>query len=1253
MNQDTADIRNRRIPRSFRRLRRGCWKLLLWFVVGSAVLVSIGRLAAPHADYFRPVVERFLADAFDRPVRIERIEARWPRLSPHITLIGLEVGQAEERLLDIDRARLEFKLYNLVRPGRNSFELVVLGLDMSLVQDDQGRWSWRLDRGGTFAEGWEQVVSAGDVLLRNAGIRIAPRGLAELQLGVPVARLSRDADRLRVRLDAVPEGGSGDMVEARLVLHMPQSRLESLAGYARAPNISVSRMALASTSRDVVDLRAQMQWWVNWQRGDVGRLHAEVDLHSLAERGIAGRLSSHFRLDGEWSDDRVALELNAREFGNGEAVLIDGLAYGRSKDRLGVVAERIELGYLHALLQPWLDFSRYWPASVSGAVSGLRIGATETGSLYLGEGRIQDLVLNAVDPEFSAALEQVDLGLVGDRLMIRPSGSATFEMPLLYMQPLAFDDFSGTLALGNMRADLRGVSLAHPEFHLIVDGAIDFKGETPFVDMVIDIPRLSSQEPRRWLPRRGIGPNTRNWLDEALLEIGSARAITTLFGEPVRWNHHVPEGSVNSHAVFSGLRLAYAKDWPVAENIQGHVEFSGESVEAAAESVEVAGVNLRVPRMRIAQGRDAEIELRLTARQADAAGLANLAAALPLFDEGRALKPMQWQGSASAEADIWFPVKRRDNWRLVGAIEFDDAELELGTQGVELTGISGQLPFTRQRMGPARLAARMHEETIAVEMDSWFAPEFTLSLAGIFPVRGLVPANLRSRLGPVLEQLDGRARFEVEFARAENDDSESSLQLLLSSRLEGISSALPAPLAKSAGSVWPFELIMPLGEARLPVQFAVEGLFSGQWLMLDDYWQLGLGLGGAAIDLPAAENFNIKGNLPSLDIDLWLGLFSKLGVNTGPLDRLDQGSGLSGWLDVDVEALRVQGASLGGAKLAMRREQNYWRLVGQGERVEGSVRFPASDAAERSIVADMARLAWPILQREEPETPSTPSGMDPRTLPALDIVVRDLQWGALDLGEFRLSSHHNGRGLQIEQVSSFRDGLELTGAGEWLHSDDGPISRMRLRLAAADLGKTLDQAGFDLALRRGQAVVELEGRWPGSPLDISLPRIHGGLDLIITDGVIPEASPGAGRLLGLVSLNSIPRRLRLDFSDVFGDGLSFDRVAGHFDLADGVATTEDMRIDAPAAELRMRGRTDLENRTYDQTLIVRPGVGSALPIIGALAGGPVGAAAGAALQQIFSKPLGGISEVRYSVTGSWREPVINPVAVEAAEQDDG
>lgn len=1246
MTTETGRIRDWRLLRAFRRLRRRCWKLLIWFVIASAVVVSIGRLVAPYADAFRPVVERFLARSLERPVRIDRIEASWPRLSPQITLLGLEVGTPENRLLNVDRARLEFKLYNLLRPGRNSFELIVLGLNLVLIQDEQGRWSWRLAGGGSFAEGWEQTISAGDVILRDSGIRIAPRGLPDLIWSVPQARLSRAADRLRVRLNALPEGGTGDLMEARLILHMPDSRLESLRGFASAPNIALSHLAFDSTAEGVADLRAQMQWWLQWNRRDGARFHGRMDLHSLARGGIAGRMSSRFELDGRWRQGELAVELNAREFGDGDEVLIDSLAYGTRGDRHAVVADRIELDYLHALLQPWLGFLEFWPDRLSGVATDLRLGMDANGALYAADGLLRELALGLDKPEFSLSLDDAALALDGDRMLIRPSGAASIELPELYPDPLSFDHLNGAIGLQRDRVTFNALAFEHPEMAAIVDGAVELGAGAPFLDLVVDTPRMSSQSPRRWLPDKGIGPNTRKWLDEALLAVGSASAVTTLFGDPRVWKRHVAPGAVNSRIAFSGLRLAYAKDWPVAEQVAGTVEFSGESMHAVADSGRVAGVTLRAPEVSFAEARNAEIQAHLTSVNSSADDLSRLAKALPLKGVDGALDQLQWRGAAAAEAQLWFPVKRREDWRLLGSILFQDAAMTVEEQGITLAGIAGELPFTRERLGPANLRATMLDESVEVTLESRFQPEFSLALQGRFPLRGLIPADWKSALPEIMDRLDGSALFDIGFARGDSATDTQGLEMRVTSSLVGVEMDLPAPLRKQPADRWASALRLPLNGAQRPVQFKIGDRLAGQWLRRSDKWQLALGLGETDADLASGENFVVAGRLPSLQIDQWIGLLPEIPVSGLQNNTGGDAAGLSGRLDVAVDDLRVQNTSLGPIELALAREGRYWRLNGSGERIEGSVRFPVSGVADRAIVADMARLIWPVSEADEPVPPSPPSRLDPRRVPAFDVVVRDLQWGALELGEFRLSSHRSNDGLEIEQVSSRRDGLELSGSGEWVNNGGEPLSRMRVRLTTADLGQTLNRAGFDMALQRGQSAIELQGRWPGSPLDLSLQRVEGSLDLVVTDGVIPEASPGAGRLLGLVSLNSIPRRLRLDFSDVFGDGLSFDRVAGHFELSGGAATTDDLRIDAPAAEVRMRGRTDLENRTYDQVFIVRPGVGSALPVIGALAGGPVGAAAGAALQQIFSRPLSGITEVRYSVTGSWRQPVIEPIAVE-------
>src|SRR5699024_9203419 len=124
-----------------------------------------------------------------------------------------------------------------------------------------------------------------------------------------------------------------------------------------------------------------------------------------------------------------------------------------------------------------------------------------------------------------------------------------------------------------------------------------------------------------------------------------------------------------------------------------------------------------------------------------------------------------------------------------------------------------------------------------------------------------------------------------------------------------------------------------------------------------------------------------------------------------------------------------------------------------------------------------------------------------------------------------------------------------------------------------------------------------------------------------------------------------------DFRDVFGQGLKFDRIAGTFELAGGVARTEGLRLKSPAADITVRGLTDLGAQTYNQTIIVEPEVGGTLPLLGGLAGGPAGAAAGLVLRSLLERPLQDITEARYRVTGSWADPTVELVGASSAEPD--
>ena len=204
----------------------------------------------------------------------------------------------------------------------------------------------------------------------------------------------------------------------------------------------------------------------------------------------------------------------------------------------------------------------------------------------------------------------------------------------------------------------------------------------------------------------------------------------------------------------------------------------------------------------------------------------------------------------------------------------------------------------------------------------------------------------------------------------------------------------------------------------------------------------------------------------------------------------------------------------------------------------------------------------------------------------------------------------------------------------------GTRSNFRLDFTANSLGQMLDALGYKDMVQGGKTKATLAGSWPGSPGRLRTGDAERLVEADVGEGRLLDVEPGgSGRMLGLISLAEIPRRLSLDFSDFFKKGFSFNTARGDFTFNDGKARTDNLRIDGPAAEIRVSGTTGLREKVYDQRVEVLPKAGGILPAIGLLAGGPAGAAVGAMAQAVLQRPLKQTTRVVYRVTGPWEKPV--------------
>jgi uncharacterized protein YhdP len=164
--------------------------------------------------------------------------------------------------------------------------------------------------------------------------------------------------------------------------------------------------------------------------------------------------------------------------------------------------------------------------------------------------------------------------------------------------------------------------------------------------------------------------------------------------------------------------------------------------------------------------------------------------------------------------------------------------------------------------------------------------------------------------------------------------------------------------------------------------------------------------------------------------------------------------------------------------------------------------------------------------------------------------------------------------------------------------------------------------------------------------------VNGDVALRVETGSMLDVDPGAGRVVGLMSIVALPRRLALDFRDVFNKGLVFDEISGDFDLVDGNAYTDNLKLTGPGAEIGIVGRTGLRDQDYEQQAIVTAEPGNILPTVGGLLAGPGVGAALLIFTRIFKEPLRGIGQAAYCIKGSWDAPTVERLSAGQLERNE-
>ncbi len=1249
-------------------LSRQLFWIIAFGLILAAFYVSLGRQLVPLVAEYRAEVQEKAQAALGMPITLGRLEGRWegfaPRLLAHDVLLG--EGDSAMRL---DRIAIVPDLAGSLwgRAWRLN-QLELSGVQLSVAEDAEGKW--RVEGLPTRAEQkppepqkmLESLQRVRGLVVRNSQITLEPFGESPLTLSYTDLSLRVDGERLRLDGRSILPDGQPlalniqgrvqpqrwQQAEAQVYLSLPQSDWAAW----------LPRRLTADWHLQTLKMGGEL--WVSWREQALERAVLRLNASQLS-MSFADREPVQLEdLGGEAYIDRNE---------QGYRLLLDRLAFDLDGERWGDA--RIQLQQDQAKQHWRLQADRLAIAPIATLVrvlAPLPPTAAETLTALQPNGTLRNLQLDYYPQmespqrlQFAANLDRIGIAaqnwipavgnasgsirgdLGGGELRV-DSDDFSLQLAPLYPEPWRYRHAGGRLTWA---LDEQVFTLAAP--YLRIDGeegkiAGDFlirlardPAAEDYMDLRVGLSEGDARFTEKYLPTRSpaLSPALVSWLREAI------RSGTVEQGY-FQYQGALNKGASDSARALSlyfkvrDAELAFQPGWPLLQQGRGEV------------LIEDSGV-----RVRLAEGRILDSQVRDATAEIPPAGAGNvpqlavkgqvnssLADALKLLQEApigtaELFAGWQGQGALSGTLDLQIPLGKGTP-RVIVDFASDDARLKIPEPELAFEQLSGSFRYdTARGLSAEAIQARLFGSSVkgkAVATGAPGKPASRLEAQGTVGLQRLVEWLAIGQSLPASGELPYQLRLDLA-----GEDS----QLQIDSSLQGLRIDLPAPFGKSAGERRDTSLRMSLQGAERHYGVQHGALAALAFAAPPGAWAQGRGelrLGPGAANLPARAGLYVRGRLPELDLKAWQAVLEQHGKadaqqTTGSLLRRAQ---------VDIGRFDGFGTRIDDLGLDLRRLSDAWDLGLRSSTIGGSVRLP--DAESGTIVADLQHLRLPApAQTGEAASKARPdplADVDPQSLPVMDVAIKRISLGDDVLGAWALKLRPVSAGIEFRDIALDVKGLKITGNGGW----DGAQTWYKGRLEGRNLADVLLAWGFAPSVTSDSFRLDVDGQWPGSPAWFAMARYSGSMQPRLRKGQFVEVdgSAQALRVFGVLNFNSIGRRLRLDFSDLFSKGLSYDRLDGRLLAKEGVFNTrEPITVSGPSTNLELDGRLDMARDEIDAKLLVTLPISNNLPLAALIVGAPAIGGALFVVDKLLGDRVARFASVQYDVKGPWQAPKIS------------
>lgn len=1242
--------------------------LLLTGVLATAIWAAATFWLFPSINNYRYDVSQLVGELSGLHISIGEIKAGWEDLDPAFLLTDVTLyDQQGQPALHLDRVRANLSwLSALVLEAR--FSRIVLDTpELVLKRDQQGL----IHLAGLTLNGPGEG-RFGNWILRQHRIDIDQGRIVWIdeRQGVPALQVEKVRLRIsnlfrvhRVELSGTPPPHLASAINLNGTLR--GSNLNQLQDWSGDLKLDLAYADVAAwrpwlfLPPELLQGRGGVSTWFAFKRQ---QLYQGVLQLNVADAALqfqpslpvlhVKRLQGKATLSSKELENSLLLQDVAITMGDGQRLQQNKLQLERQLDEKGELAA-LKLSADELKLHDWMKLTPYLP--LPEAASNYLTGLQASGLLR--QFKLSWLKPSMPDQSFELSSSFSDLSLLplkpangvsnlaGNLILGSKGGALNVEcqhcsvsLPGLFVEDLRFDHLQGKSSWRRLgegwKVDISQLRMNNADVAGVVSGSYTSAAQgAGHADLRAELVNGRADAVWRYIPLT-VGDTTRDWLRSSLKAGTASRAVMVLQGalDDFPWDKR-NTGRFRVDVDAHDVDLDYADHWPMIAHIGAKLVFEGDQLLIHANQGNLMGVRLNRVQVRIPSLESGERLLIDGETHGPLINYLRFVDASPVnttlagFTNGTG-----GTGDASLRLKLDIPLDNVDGTKVNGQLHFNGNQLSLGRGIPLLDQVRGSLQFTERSLKVPAISARGLGGRLALSGDTAADGAINLLASGNATVNGLAQAYP----DPVWRYARGEVRYNLGI-----NVRKGSADWWLESNLQGAQLDLPPPLRKLPADSKPLRIQMRSladDQSRWQIRFErgllADLLYQQRRLLrgainLNPANDAGGRSGGAIVSqLPGKPGLGLSGNLPYVSLDAWTPVIGALG---------SAGGGSVYASDFRIGSLDVFGKRLHDLRLWVGADGQTWSGAVQSREMNGS--FSYTDQGAGRLLARLKRLSLPMGDAPVTEAGASVERGNP-SWPVVDVEIENLQYKERSLGRLELKATPKGESLQIDRfATTAADGrMELDGV--WDYRSRQPVSKMNVKLESDDVGKFLGRFGMADTVRRGGAKISGQLAWIGSPYAPDLATMSGNFDLEAKNGQFAKVEPGVGRLLGIVSLQALPRRMTLDFRDVFSEGFAFDAIAGRFDINRGVMHTDNFSIVGPAAVVSMKGDIDLLNQSQLLNVKVVPVIGDGVSIAAGFVVSPVIGLTALVLQKMLKDPLGQLMAYEYRLSGKWQDPKV-------------